>query len=87
MYEAQAQREAEEQNAREEQEQRELAENAEREKLELVFRKLELEIMVNDTNLTAAQRSTAEADLLTMEESERAIQKAQDDANALLLEK
>jgi hypothetical protein len=43
--------------------------------------------MVNDTTLTAAERSTAEADLATMEESERAIQQAQDDANALLLEK
>lgn len=43
--------------------------------------------MANDSNLTAAERSTAAADLLTMEESERAIQQAQDDANALLLEK
>jgi hypothetical protein len=55
--------------------------------LELVFRKLELEIMANDTALTAAERSTASTNLLAMEESERAIQQAQDDANALLAEK
>lgn len=67
MYEAQAQREAEEQNAREEQEQRELAEAAERQKLELTFRKLLLEIMSADANLTPAERETASTELANME--------------------
>lgn len=76
MYESQAQREAEEQNAREEQEQRELAETAEREKLELVFRKFELEIKNQDTTLPQAERDAAQAEWNAMVESEAAIQQA-----------
>lgn len=74
MYEAQAQREAEEQNAREEQEQRELAEAAERQKLELIFRKFELEIKYQDTSLPQAERDAAQAEWNAMEEREAAIQ-------------